>query len=133
EETGIWQHFGRNNLSGFMKELVHKSGIEVDGLLTNHYGRMTSAQLMQNVNAEEQVIMKITGHQSVDSKLFSPKARIYFTDANDTKRYSNPKRVSSVGVESNNNGRVWHLGVDLSYPEGRVYGVFYEAIFDFEN
>jgi len=50
-----------------MKDLANKTGIEVDGLLTNHSGRKTSAQLMQDVNVEEQVIMNITGHRSVDA------------------------------------------------------------------
>ncbi|CAG8817156.1 4683_t:CDS:2, partial [Gigaspora margarita] len=50
KETGIWyrkQHIGRNSLSGFMKDLVHK----------------TAAQLMQEKDIEEQVIMNITGHR----------------------------------------------------------------------
>ncbi|CAG8795254.1 33458_t:CDS:2, partial [Racocetra persica] len=45
-QTGIWyrkQHISRNSLSGFMKDLVHKTGIEVDGLLTNHSGQKTAA------------------------------------------------------------------------------------------
>src|SRR6185437_12384626 len=70
KETGIWyrkQHIGRNSLSGFMKDLVHKTGIEVDGLLTNHFGCKTAAQLMQDKDIEEQVIMNITGHRSVNA------------------------------------------------------------------
>jgi hypothetical protein len=50
-----------------MKDLAHKTGIEVNGLLTNHSGRKTFAQLMQDADVDEQVIMNITGHQSVEA------------------------------------------------------------------
>ncbi|CAG8715634.1 11068_t:CDS:2, partial [Funneliformis mosseae] len=43
-------------------DLINETGIEIDGLLTNHSERKTSAQLMQDINVEEQVIMNITGH-----------------------------------------------------------------------
>ena len=49
-----------------MKSLAYKTGIKVDGL-TNHSGRKTFAQIMQDDNVEEQVIMNIAGHRSVDA------------------------------------------------------------------
>ncbi|CAG8499221.1 16939_t:CDS:2 [Funneliformis mosseae] len=52
-KTGIVkQHIGKNSLSKFMKDLIHETGIEIDGLLTNHSGRKISAQLMQDINVE---------------------------------------------------------------------------------
>ncbi|CAG8683414.1 6121_t:CDS:1, partial [Cetraspora pellucida] len=45
KETEIWyhkQHIDKNSLSEFMKDLVYKTGIEVDGLLTNHSEQKTA-------------------------------------------------------------------------------------------
>ncbi|CAG8690656.1 12795_t:CDS:1, partial [Funneliformis mosseae] len=70
KETENWyykQHIDKNSLSKFMKDLIHETGIEIDSLLTNHFGRKISAQLMQDINVEEQIIMNITGHRSVDA------------------------------------------------------------------
>ena len=38
-----------------MKDLAHKTGIETNGLLTNHSGRKTFAQLMQDADVDEQI------------------------------------------------------------------------------
>ncbi|CAG8825536.1 8000_t:CDS:1, partial [Cetraspora pellucida] len=42
KETEIWyhkQHIDKNSLFGFMKDLIYKTDIEVDGLLTNYSGQ----------------------------------------------------------------------------------------------
>lgn len=68
-ETGIWYkqtHYGSNKVGNFMKDIEKSVKVELPfGLLTNHSGRKTVAQILQDANIPEDAIMGVTGHKSI--------------------------------------------------------------------
>ncbi|CAB5364372.1 unnamed protein product [Rhizophagus irregularis] len=60
-ENGIWyktSHIGKNRLNKFMQNIGRE-------LLSNHSGRKTATQVLQDEEIPEQAIMQLTGHKSV--------------------------------------------------------------------
>ncbi|CAG8516545.1 20835_t:CDS:1, partial [Racocetra persica] len=66
--TGIWyhkKHCGINKVQNFMKDIGNKVKIKLPNrILTNHAGKKTTAQILQDADIPEDAIMKITGHKS---------------------------------------------------------------------
>ena len=61
----VWyssQPIGKNTLTKIVGEMAKKAGIE--GKITNHSLRASSASRMYNNNVDEQLICKVTGHRS---------------------------------------------------------------------
>jgi len=73
-ETGIWykdKQCGINKTSNFMKDIGNSVKVKLpSGLLTNHSGRKTAAQILQNADVPEDAIMEVTGHKSVQGPVF---------------------------------------------------------------
>ncbi|CAG8573068.1 24710_t:CDS:2, partial [Racocetra persica] len=67
-ETSIWYlktHCDLNRVKNFMKDIGQKVKVKLpDNALTNHSGRKTITQILQNVNIPEDPIMNITEHKS---------------------------------------------------------------------
>ncbi|CAG8566987.1 5021_t:CDS:2 [Cetraspora pellucida] len=67
-DTNIWYlkaHCGLNRVGNFMRNIGQKVKIKLpDSILTNHSGRKTAAQILQDVDIPEDAIMNITGHKS---------------------------------------------------------------------
>ncbi|CAB5364429.1 unnamed protein product [Rhizophagus irregularis] len=68
-ETNIWyktDHVGKNKLGNFMKKIGRETQIDIPiELLSNHSGRKTATQILQDQEVPEQAIMQLTGHKSV--------------------------------------------------------------------
>ncbi|RHZ87868.1 hypothetical protein Glove_29g82 [Diversispora epigaea] len=68
--TSIWyksNHIGKNKLSKFMQDIGRQTQIDISfDVLSNHSGRKTAAQYLQDNNVPEQAIMELTGHKSVE-------------------------------------------------------------------
>ena len=68
-ETNIWykkSHCGSNRVGNFMKDIGKSVKVNLpSGLLTNHSGRKTAAQILQDADVPEDAIMGVTGHKSV--------------------------------------------------------------------
>ncbi|CAG8562271.1 2195_t:CDS:2 [Racocetra persica] len=68
-ESGNWykkNHVGKNKLMNFMREIGRITQIDIPiELLTNHFGRKTAAQCLQDNDVPEQAIIQLTGHKSV--------------------------------------------------------------------
>ncbi|CAG8829892.1 42130_t:CDS:2 [Gigaspora margarita] len=73
EATGIWyykKHCGINKVQNFIKDSENKVKVQLpDGILTNHSGKKTAAQIFQDADISEDAIMNITGHQSAQELL----------------------------------------------------------------
>ncbi|CAG8848773.1 21289_t:CDS:1, partial [Racocetra persica] len=67
-DTNIWYlktHCSLNRVGNFMKDIRQKVKVKLlDGILTNHSGRKTAAQILQDADILEDAIMNITGHRS---------------------------------------------------------------------
>jgi hypothetical protein len=68
-ENGIWyktSHIGKNRLNKFMQNIGRETQIDIPiELLSNHSGRKTATQVLQDEEIPEQAIMQLTGHKSV--------------------------------------------------------------------
>ena len=68
-ETGIWykkKHCGFNRVGNFMKDIGKSIKVDLPpGILTNHSGHKTVAQILQDANVPEDAIMGVTGHKSI--------------------------------------------------------------------
>ncbi|CAB5387131.1 unnamed protein product [Rhizophagus irregularis] len=68
-ENGIWyktSHIGKNRLNKFMQNIGLETQIDIPiELLSNHSGRKTTTQVLQDEEIPEQAIMQLTGHKSV--------------------------------------------------------------------
>jgi hypothetical protein len=68
-ETGIWYrtaHVGKNKLGKFMQKIGRETQTDIPiELLSNHSGRKTATQVLQDQEIPEQAIMQLTGHKSV--------------------------------------------------------------------
>ena len=59
-----WEPVGHNPLGSTVKRLCESAGIT--GYKTNHSLRVTAATRLFRRGVDEQVIMNVTGHRSVD-------------------------------------------------------------------
>ncbi|GBC49482.2 activating transcription factor 7-interacting protein 1 isoform X1 [Rhizophagus irregularis DAOM 181602=DAOM 197198] len=85
-ETNIWyktDHIGKNKLGNFMKKIGRETQIDIPiELLSNHSGRKTATQILQDQEVPEQAIMQLTGHKNVQG------VRAYKKDVKyDVRRY----------------------------------------------
>ena len=63
--TNVWyscQPIGKNKLTTIVAEMTKKAGIE--GKITNHSLRASSASCLYNCNVDKQLICEVTGHRS---------------------------------------------------------------------
>ena len=66
QKFGIKKHCGSNRVGNFMKDIGKSVKVVLPpGLLTNHSGRKTVAQILQDANVPEDAIIGVTGHISV--------------------------------------------------------------------
>ncbi|CAG8830134.1 6318_t:CDS:2, partial [Gigaspora rosea] len=57
-------------VGNFMKDIGQKIKVKLpEGILTNHTGRKTAAQILQDADVSEDAIMNFTGHKSVQGPL----------------------------------------------------------------
>ncbi|CAG8787997.1 24643_t:CDS:2 [Gigaspora margarita] len=68
-DASIWYlktHCGLNKVGNFMKDIGQKVKVKLlEGILANHSGRKSAAQILQDSNVLEDAIMNIAGHQSL--------------------------------------------------------------------
>ncbi len=68
-ESGVWYkktHCGVNRVGNFMKDIGKLVKVDLPpGILTNHSGRKTVAQILQDADVPEDAIMGVTGHKSI--------------------------------------------------------------------
>ncbi len=91
---------GHNVLGSTVKRLCEKGGIS--GYKTNHSLRVTAATRLFRSGVDEQIIMNVTGHQSVDGvRAYKRMSEEQYQDVSSVLQVSDPKKPK---VESSGGG-----------------------------
>ncbi|CAG8836679.1 16217_t:CDS:2, partial [Gigaspora margarita] len=118
-DTSIWYlkaHCGLNKVGNFMKDIGQKLKVKLlDRALTNHSGRKTAAQILQDANIPEEAIMEFTGHKSLQG------LRAYKSINKDQKINTMKTLVNNSHVNFNTNAVT---AQDVNMVQGQIYGEF---------
>ncbi|CAG8806189.1 28485_t:CDS:2, partial [Racocetra persica] len=64
--SNFYLHPNLNWIRNFMKDIKQKIKVKLpEGILTNHSGRKTATQILQDANILENAIINVTGHKSI--------------------------------------------------------------------
>jgi integrase len=133
-ESGIWYkktHCGVNRVGNFMKDIGKSVKVDLPpGILTNHSGRKTVAQILQDADVPEDAIMGVTGHKSVQGirAYKEVNEKQHLAAMNTLIHAIEPSRSSILGDSTNTN--IADTPVEFSFDDDKKFPIFNNCHFN---